>query len=132
MTDLQRPKSMSELAYYTRRAIEHKGKKGKVELWVFKEKCDCGELPKKPKMRAKEYICKCGKICSVDEYEDKLMACIAYTCPACGNSGETKVPFKRKKVTIIKPKTGKKKRVDALVFTCDKCDFTINVTKKMK
>ncbi len=128
---LLRPKSMSELAYYTRRAVIVDGKEGKTEVWVFKEKCECGSTPKKPKMRAKEYICACGKSIPSEEYEDTLTASIAYTCPSCGKSGETQVPFKRKKVTIIK-ENGKKARVDAISFECESCGFKINVTKKMK
>lgn len=126
---LQRPKSMSELTYYTRRVIE---KKGKAEVWVFKDKCSCGGTPKKVSLRGKEYVCPdCGNRFDKQAYEDKLVASIAYTCPACGKTGEKQVPYRRKKVTLIKDK-GKKKRVDALVFNCDSCNYEFKITKKMK
>ncbi|HII72803.1 TPA: hypothetical protein HA265_08660, partial [Candidatus Woesearchaeota archaeon] len=47
---------------------------------------------------------------------------IQYTCPECGNSGEIKVPFKRKKF----------QGMDAVIFQCDKCKAKIPITKKMK
>ncbi len=128
MTALKRPKSMDELAYYTRRAIGT----GKAELWVFKEKCSCGALPKKPKMRAPTYECSCGKSIPKDEYEEKLTASIVYTCPHCNFSGETQVPFHRKKVTIFDEKKQKKVRVESVRFQCEKCGKDIDVTKKMK
>ncbi len=140
MTELKQPKSMKELVYFTRRKILPDGK---VKVWVFRELCPkCKKAymgkpidpkTKKPKMRAKEYQCpECGFKMEAQEYEDTLTANIEYTCPKCKKSGEIQVPFKRKKVTIVDEKTGKKARVDAIVFTCDYCGFQINVTKKMK
>ena len=64
-----RPKSMSELDYYTRRDIGE----GNVAVWVFKQKCECGGVLKKPKMRALEYICEsCGKVVPKDEYVSNM------------------------------------------------------------
>lgn len=125
---LVRPKSMSELVYYTRRAIG----KGKAEVWVFKGKCKCGKVMSKPTLRAKEYVCDCGNSEPADAYEDKLTANVSYTCPKCGQSAEKQVPFQRKKVKLIDEETGKQTTADALQFTCDKCNEKINVTKKMK
>ena len=99
---------------------------------MFKQKCACGGIPKKVSLRGKEYICPdCGERFDKKEYEDKLIASIAYTCPACGNAAEIQIPYARKKVTLVKD-NGKKKRVDALVFECSSCGHKINVTKKMK
>lgn len=109
---------MDELVYYTRRDIDS----GKAEVWVFREKCSCGKFPRKPKLRASEYVCDCGKSHPKDSYEEKLIANIVYTCPKCRHSGEKQVPFKRKKI----------KGVDTLRFQCDKCGADIDVTKKMK
>ena len=65
---LERPKSMDDLTYYSRRKI---GDKGKAEVWVFRNKCSCGSIPKKPNMRAKEYVCNCGKITDLKDPELK-------------------------------------------------------------
>ena len=124
---LQRPKSMSELDYYTRRLIDGE----KVEVWVFKQKCSCGGVFSKPKMRSLIYVCnKCGKEVSKAEYASAEVANIKYTCPSCKFEGEKQEPFIRKKVGIIIK--GKKKSVETFQFTCDKCRASINITKKMK
>jgi len=124
---LVRPKSMSELDYYTRRDVDE----GKVEVWVFKQKCECGGFLRKPKLRATEYICEsCGKSIPKSEYESKEVACIKYTCPSCKQTAEKEEPFKRKKVGIMI--NGKKKSVEAFQFECDSCGEKINVTKKLK
>lgn len=124
---LQRPKSMSELDYYTRRAIGE----GKVEVWVFKQKCSCGGLFRKPKKSSPVYVCdECSKEIDKKEYESNQVACISYTCPKCGNTDEKQEPFKRKRVGIMIK--GKRKSVDAFQFECDACGEKINVTKKLK
>jgi hypothetical protein len=124
---IQRPKSMSELDYYTRRAIGE----GKAEVWVFKQKCECGGVLKKPKMRATEYICEsCEKVVPKADYEATEIAGIVYTCPKCKHSAEKEEPFKRKKVGIIIK--GKRKSVLSFTFECDSCGEKINVTKKLK
>ena len=126
---LKFPESMDECVYFTRRAIDG----GKAVTWVFREKCDkCGKaLMTKPldektgkfKLRAKEYVCsECGHKEEKEEYEEKLTANIAYTCPKCKHAGEIQIPFKRKSVGGVK----------ALVFNCQKCDEKILITKKMK
>ncbi len=139
---VEKPKSMSELTYYTFRSL--KGKKdGKAKVWVFKatcSKCKKGKMSKpvdpktgKPKTRAKELVCEnCGFTEDKNIIEDQLIAGIEYTCPECGHQAEKEVPFKRKKVQLLDPKTGKKKSADALVFECDNCGFSIKITKKMK
>ena len=79
----------------------------------------------------------------IDRYEfaskfvkDKKVLDIAcgtgYGSSLLKKSGAKEVPFKRKKVTLVDPGSGKKKRVDAVVVDCDSCGFQINVTKKMK
>ena len=138
--ELKQPKSMSELVYFTQRVILPNGK---AKVWVFKADCPkCGEgimgkpvNPKtgKVKTRAVEYVCpKCAYTVEKEEYEDTLTANIEYTCPNCKEFGANQVPFKRQKVTITDSKSGKKKRVDAVICPCDKCGFNINITKKMK
>ncbi len=138
---LKKPTSMKELVYFTRRTL--RGGKGSVMVWVFREncpKCNKGLMGKpinektgKVKTRAKEYICpECGYTVEKQEYEDSLTANIKYTCPHCGFAGEKQIPFKRKKVTIIDSVSQKKKRVEALVFECEKCKEKIEITKKMK
>ncbi len=140
MTQLQQPKSMKELVYFTRRKLLPNGK---VKVWVFRKECpkcekDFMHKPLNPKtgkfkLRAKEYVCsECDYSQEAEEYEDTLTANIEYTCPKCGKSGAIQVPFQRKKVTILDEKTGKKKRVDAVSFNCEHCGHQINVTKKMK
>ena len=131
---------MKELVYFTQRILLPDGK---AKVWVFKEKCPkCGKAfmskpidPKtgKPKIRAKEYVCpECGYTVEKEEYEDSLTANIEYICPNCKKKGAKQVPFKRKKITVVNPDSGKKARVDAIVFECEFCGHKINITKKMK
>ncbi|MEM3370248.1 MAG: hypothetical protein QXW00_04285 [Candidatus Woesearchaeota archaeon] len=125
---LKQPQSMEELVYYTDRQIGT----GSVRCWVFREKCPkCGKsLMGKPRdnsgkvmIRAKEYVCQsCGFKMEKNAYEDTLTANIEYTCPSCGYKGEIQVPFKRKNVN----------GVQTLRFKCQKCNATIDITKKMK
>jgi predicted RNA-binding Zn-ribbon protein involved in translation (DUF1610 family) len=124
---IQKPKSMSELDYYTRRVIGA----GKAEVWVFKQKCSCGGVLTKPKMRATEYICDdCGKIVPRVEYEATRVASIKYICPKCKHSAEKQEPYIRKKVGMMIK--GKRKSVETFQFACDSCGEKINITKKLK
>lgn len=120
---------MEELIYFTQRSIG----KGNVKAWAYKgmcPKCKKGKMSKpvdpktgKVKIRAKEYVCpECNYTVEKKAYEESLECEIKYTCPECGHSGETAVPFKRKKF----------QGVDAIVFLCDKCKAKIPITKKMK
>lgn len=124
---LKRPESMEEVVYFTRRDIGE----GEATVWVFRGQCPkCGKgLMGKPrdkgkvKMRAKEYVCpECGHTVEKQEYEESLMANLDYTCPECKHKGETQVQFKRKSV----------KGVKTLRAVCEKCNASIDVTKKMK
>ena len=132
---MREPKSMSELVYFTRRKDEF----GLVKLWVFREDCTkCGKAQmgkpvdprtKKVKSRSKEYVCpECNYIVEKEEYEDSLNANIQYTCPE-GHSHSKVMPFRRKKITIKDPKTGKSKRKLGIIFNCETCDFEIKVPK---
>ena len=125
---LREPESMEECVYFTRRTM---GDKGNIVAWTFREKCPkCKkELMGKPvekgkvKIRAKEYKCPgCGYTVSAEEYEPTLTVNVKYTCPECGNEGETTTQYKRKSWQGTK----------AYVFTCQKCKATIGITKKLK
>lgn len=125
---LRFPESMDECIYFTRRIIGN----GKAVAWVFKEKCPkCQKsLMGKPRkddgsisIRAKEYVCpSCNYTVEKKEYEDTLTANIQYTCPSCGNEGETQTPFKRKNIN----------GVQTIRAQCQKCSGNIDITKKMK
>jgi len=134
---MREPTSMQECVYYTDRIFE----KGKAKAWVFKEQCPkCGKaLMGKPvekgkvKIRADEYVCpECKYTVPKQEYEDSLTTNIKYVCPHCQNSGETQIPYKRKKVQIIDEETLKKTSVETLRFQCSSCKKNIDITKKMK
>ncbi len=137
---LRFPESMGECVYFTRRQL---GSTGKAVAWVFREncpKCSKGLMgkpvnpkTKKAKTRALEYVCpECNHTVEKGEYEDTLTCNIQYTCPECQTEGEIATPFKRQKVQLLNPKTGKKKAADAVVFLCGKCNEKIILTKKMK
>lgn len=126
---LKEPQSMEELVYFTQRAIG----KGKAKAWVYRQPCPkCKKAlmgkpkdPKtgKPKVRAKEYVCSaCEYTVEKIAYEETLQAEIKYVCPSCSAAGEISIQFKRKKVGGI----------DMLFFPCPKCNFRIEITKKMK
>jgi hypothetical protein len=125
---LKIPDSMDELVYWTSRVVGD----GKVKAWAEREMCPaCGKsLMGKPrgdngsiKIRAAYYECPdCHHKVDKAEYEETLTVSIIYTCPKCKNSGETQVPYKRKKV----------QGVDAIIFQCQKCNEKIPITKKMK
>ena len=144
---LKEPTGMSECSYFTNRSIG----KGKIKAWVLKticEKCHKGlmgkpvdQKTKKPKLRSEVYMCNnCGNSVNKKEYEETLTASVQYTCPNCSFSGETQIPFKRKKVKIKAEDLAdedssaptKDKTVDSLRFTCEKCGKYIDITKKMK
>lgn len=136
---LKQPTSMDECIYFTNRTMGS----GKVKAWVFKTNCpECKKDkmgkprdPKtgKPKIRATEYVCPaCNFTEEKKTHEEKLNACVSYTCPECSHSGEIEIPYKRKSVQLIDEETGKKSSVKALQFQCEKCKAKINITKKMK
>ncbi len=123
------PESTNECFYFTRRTFDNNGK---AVAWVLKPDCpQCGKAKMgKPrasdghiKIRAGEYTCPaCGYTVSKEEFEPTLTMNIQYTCLHCGNSGETTTNYETKKFH----------RVDAYVFTCQKCNEKIPITKKMK
>ncbi len=126
---LKFPDSMDECLYFTRRS----GDKLKIVAWVLKKqcpKCKKGVMEKprdsktgKPKIRATEYVCNsCGYSEEKKEHEDSLTMSIQYTCPYCGNSGESTTPYKKKTFEGI----------PSYVFECQKCHRKIAITKKMK
>jgi len=126
---LREPESLEEVIYFTQRATG----KGNVKAWVYKgacPKCGKGKMGKpvdektgKVKIRAKEYVCpQCKYTVEKKAYEDTLTCDVKYTCPSCGHTDETSVPFKRKKF----------EGMDAIVFLCGKCKSKIPITKKMK
>ena len=127
--ELRQPESMDELVYFSRR----KTPEGRVMAWAFRELCPkCKKelmskpldpKTKKPKVRAKEYVCNaCGYEVSDKEYEESLELCVDYTCGSCEHEGKTKIPYKRKTFMGVK----------AFVFECDNCKTKIPITKKMK
>lgn len=136
---MNKPASMDECVYYTSRVND----KGDTTAWVFREKCPkCGKAlmgkPKDPKTgkvktRATEYVCpECGHTMQKQEYEDTLTINIEYACPHCGNKSDTQVPFTWKKTRIENPETGKKKTIDVIKFSCDKCKKELHLARKMK
>ncbi len=128
---LRKPESADECIYFTQRDLGE-AQQGFAMTWVFRENCPkCGKAlmgkPKdergKAKIRAKEYTCpSCKYTADKKEYEETLTANIEYTCPKCRFSGETQIPFRRKKIQGI----------DTLRFQCAKCNVIIDITKKMK
>ena len=134
---IKEPESMDELIYFTNRTIG----KGTAVVWARKglcPKCNKGTMgkPKDPKtgkvkIRAKEYMCpECSHTVEKEAYEETLFAEANFTCPHCGEQGEARIPFQRKKITVIDEK-GKKTRIEVLRFPC-KCGKTVDVSKKMK
>jgi hypothetical protein len=70
-----------------------------------------------------------GKV-TVWRFENEDLANIEYTCPHCLKSGEKQQPFEREKVRMeIK---GKKKTVQAFIFTCDFCKAEVKLEKWTK
>ncbi len=122
------PNDMSEVIYFTNRAIEPNGN---AKAWAFKvkcEKCNIGMMGKpvengKVKIRATEYVCpNCGFTEEKSLHESKLTLTVVYTCPYCQNSGDTTTEYKRKSFDGVK----------AFIITCQKCQKKIGITKKMK
>ena len=125
---MELPENPDDCLYFTKRAI---GDKGFVTAFVVKEDCpECGKakmgkpvVKGKVKIRSKEYTCPaCNHTVSKEEYEPTLTVNIEYTCPYCENKGETTTEYKRQRF----------KKVDAYVFTCQKCNEKIPITKKLK
>lgn len=121
------PESMDELVYFTQRSLG----KGEATVWVYKGKCPkCGVFMGKPKdrkgkvlVRAKEYACpQCGHAEEKAAYEGRLTASCLYACPQCGSKGETSALFRRSKIDGI----------DTLRFQCQKCNASIDITRKLK
>ena len=132
------PKSMDDCLYFTRRSL---GEKGFVKAWTLKQDCPkCGKdkmgkpvVKGKVKIRAKEYVCPaCGYTVEKEAYEETLTCEAKFECPSCGKSGEGSIPFIRKRIQRKDEKTGKKKAVEVLRFTCSQCNENIDVSKKMK
>ena len=126
---LKIPDSMDECMYFTRRADG----KLKIMAWVYKPicpKCGQGKLGKpvdaktgKVKIRADIHECPaCHAQFTEEEAIQGLNIEVIYTCPYCGNEGETTTAYKRKNW----------EGVPSYIFTCQKCGKTIGITKKMK
>lgn len=122
------PDSMDECLYFTRRATED----SKIIAWVSRvecPKCKKGKIglpiKKNGKVDKKATVYECPE-CKYQEdrteHEDNLKMDIIYTCPHCSNQGETQTEYKRY------PFKGTK----AYIFTCQKCNEKIPITKKMK
>lgn len=135
---LRKPSSMDECVYYTNRLLD----KGEITAWVFKDKCPkCQKAlmakPKDPKTgkvktKASIYLCPaCNNSIPKQEYEDTLTINVEYTCP-CGHKGELQTPFQWKKTKIQDSETGKKKSVDVIKFSCEKCKKELYIARKMK
>ncbi len=125
---LKRPESMDECFYFSNRIIGE----GKAMAWVLRPncpKCQKGLLGKpikkngKVDKKAEHFEC---QLCKHQETEESLsnilVVSVDYVCPKCKNAGETTTPFKRKKF----------QGVSALVFSCQKCNELIPITKKLK
>lgn len=126
---MKMPDSMDECFYFTNRKVDN----GKVIAWVRKPDCPKCKKAKmgKPvddktggvKIRAKEYVCPaCKYTVSKEEFEPTCTMEIIYTCPKCGNKGESTTPYARKSFMGVK----------AYLFTCQKCGEKIPITKKLK
>lgn len=125
------PESMDDLLFHTIRTVEEKGK---IRAWVWRPmcpKCKKGKMgkPLNPKTgkvikKSEDFEChNCHHIITQEQSEEiGLNLEIIYTCPFCGNSGETNAPYERKNWMGVK----------AFVFTCQKCKEKIGITKKMK
>lgn len=64
-------------------------------------------------------------------FEGEDITNVEYTCPHCGHNGETQQTFEEIKITIITEK-GKKKRVRAFRFQCEKCKKDIDIVRWTK
>ena len=125
---LEKPKSASDLRYFTRKNL---GNGAKVTLWVFAPKCPkCNEgrlstpyddETGRYKSRAKNFECaKCGFQELKKEIIDAIPTVnIEYTCPHCMAAGEQQAPFKRNAKKVF-------------TFKCDKCSKDIKVESGKK
>jgi len=104
-----------------------------VKAWVYKKECPkCKKaLMGKPldsktgrvKIRAIEYSCpQCGYIEEKKAHEESLTLEAAYTCPACGKSGEGTTQYKRKTF----------QGVPSYLIECANCANKIAITKKLR
>ena len=114
---------MEECLYFTNR--------DGIIAWVYRKecpKCKKAQMGKpvvkgKVKTRAKEYVCPaCSYEEGKEEHEESLNIEAQYTCPECGESGESKAQYKRKSF----------KGVKAYVVECEHCNAKIPITKKLK
>lgn len=124
---LKKPESMDECLYFSNRSIGE----GKAMAWVLRPDCSqCdGKLGKpikpsgKPDKKATYFECpKCKRQLSNEEAAEVLKVSVEYTCPHCKHQGETQTDYKRKSF----------KGVQAFVFSCEKCNQKIPITKKLK
>ncbi len=126
--ELKKPESMDECIYFTNRTIDS----GMATAWVYRKKCTkCNEgimdkpIKKNGKIdkKAPIYVCyKCGHEESNEETEKDLKVEVDYKCPYCGFEGQTTTEYKRKNFQSI----------PSYVFTCEKCNKDIGITKKLK
>ena len=126
--ELKKPDSMDECLYFTNRIMGE----GYATAWVYRKmcpKCKKDRLGKplkkngKTDKKAPYYDCKkCGYQENNDEVEKNLDLEIEYKCQHCGNEGMTTSKYERKTFEGI----------PSYVFSCEKCNKTIGLTKKMK
>jgi transcription elongation factor Elf1 len=126
---LNEPEDMSNLVYFTNRKLGD----GKIMAWAERPDCpECQEAqlskPEKktgpgPNTRAKKYTC---NNCDFEMHEDDLREVCTlkatYTCPHCGEEGESTGEYERTKYQGTK----------AYVLECEHCDGRLPLTKKMK
>jgi predicted RNA-binding Zn-ribbon protein involved in translation (DUF1610 family) len=119
------PETMDDCLYFTNR--------GEILAWAYKKECtECHKAkmgkpvdPKtgKVKTRAKEYVCpECGFTEEKKEHEESLELQSTYTCPHCGQEGESTAQYKRKTY----------KGIPSFVVACQHCKEIIALTKKLK
>ncbi|MFH1642779.1 MAG: hypothetical protein ABIC04_07840 [Nanoarchaeota archaeon] len=126
---MKEPSSMDECLYFTNRTL---GDTGKAMAWIIRPECgQCkkGRIGKpikkngKVDKKADYFECpECKARMPKEEAENILKVEVKYTCPECGNAGETTTESKRKSF----------KGVPAYIFECGKCGVKIGITKKMK
>ena len=119
---------MEECLYFTNRTIDS----GRAMAWVYRKKCPkCNEgIMTKPvkkggkaDKKASYYVCnKCSYQESNEDVEKDLKLEVDYKCPHCGFEGQTTAEHKRKSF----------QGVPSFVFTCEKCNQKIPLTKKLK
>ena len=127
--EIKKPDSMEECLYFTSRILKNDGF---ATAWVYRplcDKCKKGKLGKpikkngKPDKKSPNYECpNCKHQITNEETESRLKVEIEYKCVDCGNEGMTTTEHKR--ITF--------EGVQAYVFTCEKCNAKMGITKKMK